>query len=269
MKLIVALSYGSAIDLGFDPTIRASKGVDNKIFYDFTVKGTDSGGNPITKVYRTIKSISEFSADVIRGRGTRVYEVKEVDNGVPKGDTLALKDCWVDDDRELEGDILANILLDCKDEERELFLTLVVHGLVEVDGAGMKDHIKAVMLRGLDIHQGNLRYQFKHPDETKEDIASPNKVSSGLPPSSAFVPIARMLREDKEHHWKYHYRIVFKEVGISMYEIRSIRDAFQALIDVTKGLCIACNSLTNLTILSTSTGSYGQEGLCPSRYQWW
>lgn len=233
IKLIIALSYGSAIELGFDPTIRAFRGVDDKIFYDFTVKGTDSGGNPITKIYRTVRSISEFGADAIRGRGTRIYEVKEVDNGVLKGDTLALKDCWVDDDRELEGDILTNILLDCNNEERESFLTLVVHGLVEVDGAGTKDHIKEVMLRGLDVHQGGLKYQFKHPDEMEQDIPSPDKVSSGL---SAFVPIARMVREENEHHWKHHYRLVFKEVGISMYEIRSIQDAFQALVDVTKAL---------------------------------
>ena len=216
--------------------VRASKGVDNNIFYNCTVKGKDSSGSPITKIYRTVKNISEFGADAIRGRGTPAYEIKEVDNGMLKGDTLALKDCWVDNDRELEGDILANILLDCKNEERELFLTLVVHGLVEVDGAGTKDHIKAVMLRGLDVHQGNLKYQFKHPDEMEQDTASPDKVSSGLPRSSAFVPIARMLREENEHHWKHHYRIVFKEVGISLYEIKSIRDAFQALADVTKGL---------------------------------
>ncbi|EDR02424.1 uncharacterized protein LACBIDRAFT_332286 [Laccaria bicolor S238N-H82] len=217
IKLIIALSYGSAIDLGFDPTIKARKVVEDsveKIFFDFTVKGTDSSEKPITKIYRTVRSISEFGADAICGRGMRVYEVKEVDNGILKGDTLALKDCWVDDDRELEGDILANILLDCKDEEHDLFLTLVVHGLVEVDG--------------------NLKYQFS--DKREQDIASPDKVSSGLPRSSVFVPITRLLREENEHHWKHHYRLVFKEVGISMYDIRSIRGAFQALVDVTKAL---------------------------------
>ena len=234
--------------------VRASKGVDNKIFYNCTVKGKDSSGSPITKIYRTVKNISEFGADAIRGRGTPAYEIKEVDNGMLKGDTLALKDCWVDNDRELEGDILANILLDCKDEERELFLTLFIHGLVEVDGTGTKDHIRAIMLRGLDVHQDNIKYQIEQLDE---DMASPNKVSSGLSRSRAFAPIDRILREDKKNQWKHHYRIIFKEVGISMYEIRSIRDAFQALIDVTKGLEIACNSLANLIMILTSTGSYG------------
>jgi len=236
IQLIAALSYGSTLDLGFDPTVMALKGTDNKISFDFAVEGTDSTGNPIKKMYRTVKGISEFSADAIRGRATRVYEVKEVVGGIPRGESFALKDCWVDDDRAVEGDILLKILSDCTDEERGFFLTLVAHGIVKVDDAGTRDNTKTVMMRGFDVYQNESKYHFKLPDEPEEAIISPERVSSGLPQSSAFVSMARVQQEDKEYPWKDHYRIVFKEVGTSMYEIRSLRDAFQALIDMTKGV---------------------------------
>ena len=235
--MIAALSYGSTLDLGFDPTVKALKGTNNKISFDFTVKGTDSHGNSIKKMYRTVKGISEFSANAIRGRATRVYEVKEVVGGIPRGESFVLKDCWVDDDRAVEGDILLKILSDCTDEEHRFFLTLVAHGIVEVDDAGTKDNTKTVMMQGFDMYQNDWKHHFKLLDKPEEEIISlPERVSSGLPQSSVFVPIAQVQQEDKQYSWKNHYRIVFKEVGISMYEIRSLRDAFQALIDTTKGV---------------------------------
>lgn len=144
--------------------------------------------------------------------------------GVPRGESFALKDCWVDDERAVEGDTLLKILSGCTDEERSFFLTLEAHGTVEVDDAGTKDNTKTVMMRGFDVYQ------------PKEEIISAERASSRLPQSSAFMPNARVQQEDKQYTWKNHYRIIFKEVGISMYEIRSLQDAFQALIDMTKAL---------------------------------
>ena len=38
--MIAALSYGSALNLGFDPTVKVLKGTNNKISFDLTVKGS-------------------------------------------------------------------------------------------------------------------------------------------------------------------------------------------------------------------------------------
>ena len=155
--------------------------------------------------------------------------------GVPKGESFVLKDCSVDDDRVVEGDILLKILSDCTDEEHSFFWTLMAHGTVEVDDAGTKDNTKTDMMWGLDVYQNESKYHFKPPDEP-EEIISLEGVSSGLPQSSVFVPIAQVQQEDKQYSWKNHYHIVFKEVGTSMYEIQSLQDVFQALFNMTKGV---------------------------------
>ena len=161
--MIAALLYGSTLNLGFDPTVKALKGTNNKLFFDLTVKGTDSSRKLIKKTYCTVKGISEFNADAIWGHATRVYEVKEVVRGVPKGESFVLKDCSVDDDQVVEGDILLKILSNCTDEEHSFFLTLMAHGTVEVDDAGTKDNTKTVMMWGLDVYQNESKYHFNPP----------------------------------------------------------------------------------------------------------
>ncbi|KIP02969.1 hypothetical protein PHLGIDRAFT_122006 [Phlebiopsis gigantea 11061_1 CR5-6] len=81
--------------------------------YDITVAG---GGTDTSKVFRTKRMISDIGADTLQGRGTRVWEVVELDasgneNG---GEICVLKDSWVDDDRDREGKIMAKMRANAK-----------------------------------------------------------------------------------------------------------------------------------------------------------
>lgn len=61
------------------------------------------------KIYRTLEVLSDFAAESILGRATRVYKAQELKNGVPYGDVVVLKDQWIDSDRIKEGDIYKQI----------------------------------------------------------------------------------------------------------------------------------------------------------------
>ena len=45
-----------------------------------------------------------------------------------------IKDSWVDVSRLKEGDTLSEILDDASEEEKAMFLTVLIHGVVTIDG---------------------------------------------------------------------------------------------------------------------------------------
>lgn len=101
------------VELGWDDTIKLTKPLDLKEAnseqpsWDITVRRQ---GTKECTVYRTKRVISNFAADAIRGRGTRVWEVVQLDEKQNEIDeVLVLKDSWIDADRLREGDILHKI----------------------------------------------------------------------------------------------------------------------------------------------------------------
>lgn len=108
--------------------------------------------------YRTTRLINDDGARSFRGSGTRVWEVVPVVNGVEKSkDIHVLKDNWVDDDRQHEGDILKEIMenssLDklARKELAALFLTPIAQGDVyitdERDGQEKLDSTRGLATR--------------------------------------------------------------------------------------------------------------------------
>ncbi|EKM48776.1 uncharacterized protein PHACADRAFT_132196 [Phanerochaete carnosa HHB-10118-sp] len=97
--------YAERHALGFDETIvRLPPGEgESDVPYEIEVGG---------KWYRTQRLISAIGAESIRGRGTRVWEVKELDGpgGVEIGPCMVLKDGWPDYDRDREEVIHEKIL---------------------------------------------------------------------------------------------------------------------------------------------------------------
>ena len=115
--------------LGYDPTMEAFW-MDDKWNYKITVEGKNIHGQVVTKVYKTTNLISDMSSN-LRGRATRVYEAYDVNN---PGSRVAIKDSWVDVSRNKEGDTLSEILNGATDEQKAMFLTVIVHGVVKIGG---------------------------------------------------------------------------------------------------------------------------------------
>jgi hypothetical protein len=87
--------------------------------------------------YRSVKILSEFSADAIRGRATRVFEAYEINRDgqrIEGSKKVAIKDYWLDSSREAEPVILKKILEGADETMKAKFLTVLVWGNVFVNG---------------------------------------------------------------------------------------------------------------------------------------
>jgi hypothetical protein len=92
ISIFASLSFATDDALGWDPSIKRVL-VDGKMCYEIEVHGVEGAKS----VYRTHKVISDVGAIGLRGRGTRVFLARWLDqNGQAVGDLVALKDAWVD-----------------------------------------------------------------------------------------------------------------------------------------------------------------------------
>lgn len=84
---------------------------------------TDGGR---TLEYQTTRVISDFGADGVMGRGTRVFEVRlKSPDGKLDAESFVLKDSWRNCNRDREGKILEKIFSDLgerADEAKQYFL---------------------------------------------------------------------------------------------------------------------------------------------------
>ncbi len=103
-------------------------------YYDIALTSQMPDGAVRTRVYETTRIICD-SANNMRGRATRVYEATVKDLEDPSIiHSVVVKDSWIDVGRSREGDTLAALLEGATPEERELFLTVIQHGVVKING---------------------------------------------------------------------------------------------------------------------------------------
>ncbi|KAJ3557299.1 hypothetical protein NM688_g1547 [Phlebia brevispora] len=95
----LSIAYAEPDQLGWDPTVVLA---NDRRRYDITVL-SDKGE---ARVYRTLELISCSGAQVLLGRGTRVWKVVQVENGEERGNPMVLKDVWANPRRKREGTIL-------------------------------------------------------------------------------------------------------------------------------------------------------------------
>ncbi len=165
--------------------------------------------------------MSSYGAEPLRGQGTRVFEAVEIDgNGDSNGLPVVLKDIWVDSDRTREGNILASLHSAANDEDRQLvekhFLTTICHGDVWTD-FGIVDDTANALMRGLNITSDVLLFKLQQKPF----------IPNYEPPSGS------------ESHLRYahktHYRIVFKEKGITIDRMRSPPNVMTVLTETVSG----------------------------------
>lgn len=225
--------------LGYDLTITPSVLVgdeDNRL-YDIKVRWIDEQQCIRQNVYRTVEPIASVAAEAMRGRATRVWEGREVNKkGEVTGDVVVVKDCWLDEDRMCEGDILAAIQeaartsSDPTDEEvfHRHFLHVICHGAVYVDGS--KDSTFTLMRNSAEIPSDLEPYELVRREDPA-DVANPPH-GSGLQAPLDTPEVPDMV----EYGSKYHYRIVFKEFGRTIDKLQSPRDICGILAQTATGM---------------------------------
>ena len=225
---------------------------DDKWNYEITIEGKDIHGNFVAKVYKTIDIISDMSSN-LRGRATRAYEAYDVEN---PGSRVVIKDSWVNVNRLKEGDTLSEILDEASDEDKAMFLTALVHGIVTIDGR--EDLTHDLLMNGYMVSTDSRAYSSDNrvnvndeiddairkklakvriadynsvEDTAKGDhihkasifeILGPSKPGS-WPPTMVTSPDVSTSRKGNQplHVYgpKAHYRIVFKERGQSLHSL--------------------------------------------------
>jgi Fungal protein kinase len=245
IKLFAAFAFADQTSLGFDPTIE--KHEDGKQFI-FSVRPTiekceddKKQKQPITSVhpnnkpqprrFLTIKLINSYGAEPFRGRGTRVFKAIEIEqDGSEKGLPVVLKDIWVDNDLAREGAILAQLHSEADSEDKQLvkkhFLNTECHGDVWTDDATLDDTYNALM-RKLDL---TTRKTFQLQKESLRRH-QPATGSEGL---RAVSRIQAPQTHPRYAH-KTHYRIVFKEEGITIDRITTLPQVMTVLNEIVSG----------------------------------
>lgn len=187
--------------LGFDPTVTRIPRSGCTTQYDITV--LTAGGEE--RVFRTITALGGTGERHLTGRGTRVWKAVEIRDGTEIGEPVALKDCWVDDHRPREGAIYANVRKSAStdQEKRDLdnvLLSVLAEGDVYVNCA--LDYVPI-----LDDGQPPMPLGPKHLGD--------------VPPPKAKARI--------------HYRVVFGEIGESLWQVESLSTVFRMIRDVFRG----------------------------------
>lgn len=259
--------FAKPCQLGFDPTMRRvaipvqgkgkgkansteipaeDQATDAVAQYDIAVRSCD-GGKLIW--FRTERLVSNIGADPSRGRGTRVWTVRKLGkNRKPVGNIGVLKDCWIDHDRKREGAILAEIRTSAQTDAQKkaldkFFLTVECHGDVYIDQD--LDNTHSLLRRGQAVsnHLGAYRLQLPPPSETKPD-------EHLLPVGSTPLVVPIVNNETIiEYDIKQHYRIVFREFGISIDKLNSAFQIFRSLSLAAYGAYVLhCEKILIFTI---------------------
>lgn len=192
--------------------------------------------------FKTIKILSNIGAHALRGRGTRVWQVRRWENGEETGDEMVLKDCWVDSDRDCEGDIMTAILADAKGTEHEellkqALLTTAMHGNVQIAGA---TDVTLVEEQRKEITVSRKWFLF-HRTQVKLNkfAALHKKVDSKVQTAGTHSTLYDAITAEPElkpitYSPKTHYRIVFKELCTPLYSEVHLAKVCQVLMSLVK-----------------------------------
>ena len=186
----------------------------------------------------TVSVISMVGAEDILGRGTRVWEARELlADDSQASNTVVIKDYWIDDDRSREGDVHRCILDGAQDEAHRRALeahlvTIKCHGDVyhHETIVGLKEGEPTVTLVptstrdfGDAIKRKNLADLLDKPRTDASEISSPVTDHDEHTPLASLPGI------------KTRNRIVMGQVGESLHRQKSLRTVFSALQDVCMG----------------------------------
>ena len=247
MALVIALESASCTALGYDPTIERVGEVDSKAVYHIKVPVDPKfilGDVPKFRLFKTEDLLSDAGAEAFRGRGMRVWKVREVVDGKPAGPPMVLKDSFINEDRPREGNTIMKIVgaLPEGDKRRLHFLTVVVHGDVVVDDrpdttdAIHHDQICPTSLSCVEV--GAIFNQLESSAQFSAVAQADTSTDSGSGNLPFVLPAAPAFAPTHSHQNRQHYRIVFKEVGEAVSSMKNRKDMFLAMQGALTGSCM-------------------------------
>ncbi|KAJ3745103.1 hypothetical protein DFH05DRAFT_1459994 [Lentinula detonsa] len=246
VTVFLSFAFSSAENMGWDPTITFSH-LDSHNRRQYNIIANE-------RVYKTVTTLSDYSADNPLGRATRVWKVQDA-----QGKTRVLKDLWLEHDRLEEHKIYENILKDVEnsnsatpgDKEKarnavaDRLLTPLDHCRVKVSGIA-NDDTNLVILRGYDMNEARtvaLLSPSKSNPPKKQSIGfsfsedqDAEFITHASHDSGLQVPqrvVHNSLQETKiPNDQRYHYRIVFEEYATTIYDERNLANILKAIADV-------------------------------------
>ncbi|KAL5632947.1 hypothetical protein ACGC1H_003441 [Rhizoctonia solani] len=247
VHIILSILLASPIQLGFDPTMVAtSRDGKSEPSYTITVHNAkiETETETVTATeYRTVRTLSNVGADSPVSRGTRVWVVEKLVNGLATGRFYALKDVWVHDDRTPEHKIILEIQKDQPDYSQH-FLTPVDYGYVPHDPAmpSVPDNTHKTLRRQKLEPTGAVLYTQSLPtirptsksqkskSVSRDGIGSTEDIPNS--PWGVAVHDETYLSKDARQH----YRMVVEEIGEPVHSLRNFTDIFTTIQGGWKGL---------------------------------
>lgn len=168
------------------------------------------------------------------GRGTRTWEaipLSRYGHKVTEPQPVVLKDSWKDSNRDREDairDQILNAMGEKKGEAEKYFLIVVAAGDVVIGRLGMKDTTIS-LLRGAHLPESHW-HQLRVDEELKGKIGT----SVGLYPILLDEDGVEVLPPGIQHRTRS--RVVFAEVGQTIYELGSFSASYDTLQHAREGL---------------------------------
>lgn len=157
--------------------------------------------------FKTKRLLSDSGAKPVRGHGTRVWAVQEIENGEVSGPIMVLKDCWINSDRRREGSTTREIVSKIEDggDVRQHFLTVIVDGDVYVGDRPDYTHtirhgrVLPANLSHLSIRA--VRYQLfpGSQDDLRSTSFSSSSSDSGTESASFDLSYTPAFDKDRHH----------------------------------------------------------------------
>ncbi|EKM52667.1 uncharacterized protein PHACADRAFT_211889 [Phanerochaete carnosa HHB-10118-sp] len=225
VEFLLCVAFAEEHQLGWDPTIKRlpPTPIHPSPRCEIIIKDT-SQGEVIEKTYRTKDLIWNYGADALRGRGTRVWSVVEVDADGNEGMNLyVLKDSWVDVDSEREGRINRRINSCTVERGNTLDLQVFTKIFMQIQAFG-------------DVYIGSRvdRTDSFKVDRSGEKLPAEGKFTVTVPTNVTCSTKPRQLVLHYPH--KVHHRTVFKDVGRDLSEVDTLLKVYRLIGQVLLGL---------------------------------
>ncbi|KAI0683193.1 hypothetical protein BC835DRAFT_768834 [Cytidiella melzeri] len=246
VHFFLSQAYAHEHELGIDTTMTKVSAEPGKVpMYDIIVRVVQKVGGRKkvqNQTFRTEKLISDDGAKDLRGKGTRVWKVhrvvgKVVDFSKPG----VLKDAWVDEDGEREGDILEEIrnqkgLSEISEKFlKSVLLTPIARGDVYIGNT--RDGTRTLITRGAEVPEDATKFPLHIPPTHQPSHSKSTLDVNGGDNISEYYD---MIQAGKivRYFSKSHYRIVIEEECKPLSNVESLHTVFRALHQVTIGLMI-------------------------------
>lgn len=217
VSFFLRIMFAEEHQLGFDPSMEPIEDGQFNITVGF------EGKKPVR--YQTLEMLSDLGADSLFGRGTRVWKARRLDGDDMVGPEVALKDVWVDDDRDREGEIYCDLLK--AGMPTKYLLDVLHHGDVYLSAAKAYDHSRILGVRTTHIPRFG-------PSKAMEFLKS--HARNALKAVGVYMNPRLTVPIDLSPGPRIHYRLVLGGVLTPLYRLKKITDIFAALAESCLGM---------------------------------